>query len=67
MQWQSIAKMLLKALYRLKFGLSYLDSIKIPTAKKVAKNGLFCYFINSGINCGYNIGQSFLSSFYHCV
>jgi hypothetical protein len=42
MQRQSIAKMLLMALYRLKFGLSYLDSINIPTAKKVAKNGLFC-------------------------
>jgi hypothetical protein len=36
MQGQSIAKTLFKALLRLKFGLSYLDSIKIPTAKKVA-------------------------------
>jgi hypothetical protein len=42
MQGQSMAKMHFKALLRLKFGLSYLDSIKIPTAKKVAKNGLFC-------------------------
>jgi hypothetical protein len=41
MQGQGIAKTLLKALYRLKFRLSYLDSIKIPTAKKVAKMGLF--------------------------
>jgi hypothetical protein len=40
MQGQSVAKMLLKALYRLKFRLSCLDNIKIPTAKKVAKNGL---------------------------
>jgi hypothetical protein len=39
---QSIAKMLLKALYRLKFRLSCLISINIPTAKKVAKNVLFC-------------------------
>jgi len=38
---QSISKMLFKALLRLKFGLSYLDSIKIPTAKKVSKMGLF--------------------------
>jgi hypothetical protein len=42
MQGQSIAKRLFKALLRLKLGLSYLDSIKIQTAKKVAKNGLFC-------------------------
>jgi hypothetical protein len=42
MQGQSVAKMLLKALLRLKFRLYYLVSIDIPTANKVAKNGLFC-------------------------
>jgi hypothetical protein len=39
---QSVANMQLMALYRLKFRLSYLVSIDIPTAKKVAKNVLFC-------------------------
>jgi hypothetical protein len=33
---QSVAIMQLMALYRLKFRLSYLDGIDIPTAKKVA-------------------------------
>jgi len=42
MQGQSMANMQLKALYRLKFGLYYLVSIDIPTAKKVAKNVLYC-------------------------
>jgi hypothetical protein len=41
MQGQSIAIMQLKALYRLKFGLSYLDSIKYQPQRKWLKTSYF--------------------------
>jgi hypothetical protein len=39
---QSIANMLLKALYRLKFAFYILFKVYTSNAKKVAKNVLFC-------------------------